>query len=63
MAEEGLSFGDRILEHLVGMAKTPGWKAYAWTAAKRYEEINPQDCKDMQQRLKQEMLKEKEGQQ
>jgi hypothetical protein len=55
-------FADRILEHLVTMAKTPGWKQYAWHAAKKYEGIDPHHLKGMQDKLKERMLKEKDQQ-
>lgn len=62
MAGQELSFADKILEHLVAMAKTPGWKQYAWHAAKRYEELDPYQLKGMQDKLKERMLKEKDQQ-
>lgn len=51
---------DFVLDHLVRLAKTPGWKQYAWAAAKNYESINPHDLHGMQEALKQRMLAEKE---
>lgn len=51
----------KILDHLVRLARDPGWKAYAWHAAKDYERINPHDLKGLQQELKERMLKEKEA--
>ncbi len=54
---------DAVLEHLVKLARTPGWKAYAWDAAKRYEQLNPHDLAGMQEKLKQRMQQEKEQQQ
>lgn len=51
-----------ILDHLVNLAQTPGWKAYAWQAAKKYGEINPFDLKGLQEELKQRMQQEKEQQ-
>lgn len=53
-----MSLADDILEHLVSLAKQPAWKAYAWHAAKQYEELDPHRCKGMQERLKQRMQKE-----
>ena len=50
----------KILDHLVNLARDPAWKAYAWHAAKRYEELNPYDLKGLQQELKQRMTAEKE---
>jgi hypothetical protein len=50
-----------ILDHLVMMAQHPGAKAYAWHAAKRYEEINPYDLNGLQDELRERMLKEKEA--
>lgn len=58
-----MSLGDEILEHLVKLAKTPGWKAYAWNAAKQYEQLDPHRCKGMQERLRQRMQQEKDEQQ
>lgn len=63
MAGTELTHAEAILEHLVKLAKTPGWKQYAWHAAKRYEELNPHDLKGMQEKLKQRMQQEKEQQQ
>jgi hypothetical protein len=54
---------DFVLDHLVRLAKQPGWKQYAWHAAKQYEEINPYDLAGMQEKLKQRMQQEKEQQQ
>lgn len=51
---------DAVLDHLVRLAKTPGWKAYAWGAAKEFESINPYDLHGMQDALKQRMTAEKE---
>jgi len=53
---------EKILSKLIELAKQPGWKAWAWHAAKEYESINPYDLKDLQQELKERMLKEKETQ-
>ena len=50
----------RILEHLVRMALVD--KQYAWWAAKNYASLNPSDCKDMPDQLKQRMLALKEKQ-
>jgi hypothetical protein len=50
----------KILAHLVRLAETPGWKAYAWGAAKEFESINPHDLQGMQEALKQRMTAEKE---
>lgn len=50
---------DKILNHLVRLAQTPGWKAYAWGAAKEFESINPYDLQGMQEALKQRMTAEK----
>lgn len=52
---------DAVLDHLVRLAKTPGWKAYAWGAAKEFEQINPYDLQGMQDELKQRMVAEKEN--
>lgn len=54
---------DAVLEHLVRLAKNPGWKQYAWHAAKEFESINPYDLFGMQQKLKERMLQEKEAKQ
>ena len=51
---------DSVLDHLVRLAKNPGWKQYAWHAAKEFESINPYDLQGMQEELKQRMLAEKE---
>lgn len=51
-----------MLDHLVRLAKTPGWKAYAWGAAKEFEKINPHDLRGMQDAVKQRMTAEKEKQ-
>lgn len=51
---------DAVLNHLVQLAKTPGWKAYAWGAAKDFERINPHDLQGMQEALKQRMTAEKD---
>lgn len=53
---------DYVLNHLVRLAKNPGWKQYAWGAAKEFESINPYDLHGMQDALKQRMLAEKEKQ-
>lgn len=63
MAEQGIAHAEAILEHLVKLAKTPGWKSYAWHAAKEFEQINPYDLAGMQEKLKQKMQQEKEAQQ
>lgn len=52
---------DVVLNHLVQLAKTPGWKAFAWGAAKDFERINPYDLQGMQEALKQRMIAEKDG--
>lgn len=57
---DGAALRQRVLEHLVKMAREPGWKAYAWHAAKHYEEINPQNLAGIQEELKQHMQQEKE---
>ena len=57
-----MSLADKILEHLVMLARDPGWKQYAWHAAKRYEEIDPHELSGMQEKLKQRMTAEKEQQ-
>lgn len=49
-----------VLDHLVRLAKQPGWKQYAWHAAKEFELINPYDLQGMQEALKERMLAEKE---
>lgn len=49
-----------LLEHLVSLAKTPGWKAYAWHAAKAYEEMDPDRLKGLREQLKQRMQKEQQ---
>lgn len=49
---------DRILAHLVRMAKVD--KHYAWWAAKNYARLNPHECSDMPERLTAHMLKLKE---
>lgn len=49
----------KILDHLVRLAGDPGWKAYAWHAAKQFEQINPFDLKGLQEELKQRMTAEK----
>jgi hypothetical protein len=59
MAEQKLSHAEAILEHLVQLARAPGWKAYAWAAAKEFESINPYDLQGMQEALKQRMTAEK----
>ncbi len=59
MAKQKLSHADAILEHLVQLARAPGWKAYAWGAAKEFESINPYDLQGMQEALKQRMTAEK----
>lgn len=56
-----MSHADAILEHLVSLAMTPGWKEYSWWAAKNYAKINPRELAEMPQRLKERMLKEKEN--
>jgi hypothetical protein len=43
----------------VKSAATPGWKAWAWHAAKEFEKINPYDLQGMQEALKQRMTAEK----
>ena len=53
----------QILDHLIRMASDPAWKAYAWHAAKHYEELNPGDLSGIQQELKKHMQQEKEQQQ
>lgn len=58
-----MSHADAILEHLVSLAMTPGWKEYSWWAAKNYAQINPAELADMPQRLKERMLQQKEKQQ
>lgn len=50
---------EKILSRLVELALNPGWKAYAWNAAKDYERINPYDLSGLQEELKQRMLAEK----
>ena len=49
----------RVLDHLVRLAGSPGWREFAWRAAKHYEEINPYDLAGIQQELKQRMTAEK----
>jgi hypothetical protein len=49
-----------VLDHLVRLAQAPGWKAYAWNAAKEFELINKYDLHGMQDALKQRMTAEKE---
>lgn len=49
----------KILDHLVNLAGSPGWKAYAWHAAKQFEGINPHDLKGLQEELKQRMTAQK----
>jgi hypothetical protein len=51
---------DAVLNSLARAAKDPGWKAWAWHAAKEFEKINPYDLQGMQEALKQRMLAEKE---
>jgi hypothetical protein len=63
MAGEALSQADAILERLVRLAGLPGWKAWAWHAAKEFEQINPYDLAGMQEKLKQRMQQQKEQQQ
>lgn len=48
-----------VLDHLVRLAKTPGWKQYAWGAAKEFGEINQHDLQGLQAELKERMLTEK----
>lgn len=50
-------YRQKILEHLVSLAKEPGFKQYAWVAAKAYGEIDPYQLKGLQEELKQAMLK------
>jgi hypothetical protein len=50
---------ERILASLVKSAASPGWKAWAWHAAKEFEQINPYDLQGMQEALKQRMTAEK----
>lgn len=57
-----VSYADEILEHLVAMASDPGWKTYAWHAAKHYEELDPFRLQGMQERLKQRMQQEMQKQ-
>lgn len=52
------AYAEMMLEHLVGLAKEPGWKAYAWGAAKDYAAKNPEDFGDLPERLKERMLKD-----
>ena len=58
-----MTHAEAILEHLVKLAKMPGWKTYAWDAAKRYEQLNPYNLAGMQEKLKQRMQQQKEQQQ
>ena len=58
-----LSYRASILEHLVRMARQPGAAAYAWHAAKAYEQIDPRELRGIQAELKQRMTQEKETQQ
>jgi hypothetical protein len=51
---------ESVLNHLVRLVQQPGWKAYAWHAAKEFESINPYDLHGMQDELKQRMLAERE---
>lgn len=53
----------QILDRLVRLAHLPAWKAWAWHAAKEFEQINPYDLKNLQEELKQRMQQEKEKQQ
>lgn len=55
-----MTLAEEILEHLVKLAGTPGWKSYAWHAAKAYEQMAPSECKGMQEKLKQRMQKEQQ---
>lgn len=52
---------EKILSHLVELARQPAWKAWAWHQAKAYEEINKYDLAGLQDELKQRMLAEKEA--
>lgn len=50
---------DRVLSHLVKMARHDGSKQYAWASAKEYESINPYELSGMQEQLRQQMIAEK----
>lgn len=50
-----------MLNDLIRLAKTPGWKAWAWHAAKEFEQLNPYDLRGMQDELKQRMVAEKDN--
>ena len=50
-----MTLGEEILEHLVKLAQTPGFKAYAWHAAKDYERMSSREFGGMQEKLKQRM--------
>lgn len=49
---------DRVLEHLVKMARVD--KQYSWWSAKNFAAINPFDLADIPDRLKKQMLQEKQ---
>lgn len=55
-----MTLAEEILEHLVKLAETPGWKAYAWHAAKEYERMSSSEFKGMQEKLRQRMQKEQQ---
>jgi hypothetical protein len=50
---------DAVLDSLARSAGDPAWKAWAWHAAKEFEQINPYDLQGMQEALKQRMTAEK----
>jgi hypothetical protein len=59
LTDRNKDLADRILEQLVRMARLPGSKDYAWSAAKYYASLNPADFGDLPERLKHQILKER----
>jgi hypothetical protein len=47
---------DKALAHLIKLAKTPGWKEYAWSRAKELESCRTGMWEGISEDLKQAML-------
>lgn len=54
------AYRENLLARLMKLCREPGWKAYAWHAAKDYERLDPYELSGLQEELKQRMLAEKE---
>ncbi len=52
---------DKALAHLIKLAKTPGWKEYAWSRAKDLEKCETGMWNGIAQELKEHMLAQQPG--